>query len=75
MHILILTNSCNAPGHWDRERESLARNCDVFVGAPGANNLRAQRAYEKLGWLKYPVLGTYGGFTSQGIYKRLHKSG
>ena len=53
------------------EEVSLRHNCDVFIGSPGVENSRARRAYEKLGWKDYPVIGTYGGFTAQAIFKLL----
>lgn len=55
------------------ERLAKSLGSDILIGIPGIENARSRKAYEKLGWLEYPVVGTHGGFTAQMIYKDLRK--
>lgn len=53
------------------EQLALSKSCDVLVGVPGVDNVRARRAYTKTGWVEYPVQATFRGFTGQLIYKQI----
>ena len=53
------------------ERMARDAGCSVIVGIPGVSNIASRRAFQKLGWLEYPHVSTFNGFTAQHIYKDL----
>lgn len=72
----VVSRRCRGSGLLSKMQcqfDQMARDagCTIIVGNPRVDNMASRRAFQKLGWIEYPHVSTYKGFTAQHIYKDL----